>query len=799
MSPEIFGVSIQALLPYLAIFGLVLVLVFFIMRALEQGDKEEEGDWREQIKNWGERTVERKLEEFLENKEYRIAGEIAYSLGRYQEAGEYYLKGNHLLGAVKSFLKQKKFKEAGRVLEKLDDYKRSAELYEQTQDYGSAGQVYMVLGDLKKAGELYERAGEKKRSAEIYLRAGLFRHAYEHFEEVGAHKEGAEALVKFMEQMESRVEGKIEAKDLSFYRELARRSANNFIKAGDKKRAIELMDKLGLSEESACLLEESGELKEASERYKSAGLFLKASECLERLGEEVESARIRADYFLAQGKKQEAVVELERAEDWERASGLYRELGLLDKSGETLERIGRYQEAGAVWEEVNNWLRAGENYERAGLFEKAGECYEKAGESSKASGMYEQAGDFYRAGSNFYQRGLLDRAIRALQQVSKENKDFRKACSLLGVIFQEKGMLNLARESLRMAIENQELNRANLEDFYQLGSLNERLGDFEEALAIYEKILLVDIDYQDVRGRLERLRQQKTIMDSRSSVSSLEETQTLKEVSPLGLEKPVRYEILEEIGRGGMGIVYKARDTILDRVVAYKVLPIVLKDHPQALRNFFREAKSAARLNYPNIVTVYDAGEEAGNYYIAMEYIEGETVKQLLSREGKIPLKAVVIIAGQVCRALEYAHERKVVHRDVKSSNIMWSKDKMVKLMDFGLAKVLEEVKGHQTIASGTPYYMSPEQALGKEVDHRTDIYSLGVTMFEMATGQLPFKTGDAVYHHIHTPPPEAKNITPEIDFTLNEIILHCMQKEPDARFQTAKELFEALKKVKVE
>jgi len=795
----IFGGTIQAILPYLAIFGLVMVLVFFIVRALEQGDKEEEGDWREQIKNWSERTVERKLEEFLANKEYRIAGEIAYSLGRYQEAGEYYLKGSHLLGAVRSFLKQRKFKEAGRVLEKLEDYKHSAELYEQAEDYGSAGQVYLVLGDLKKAGELYEKAGDKKRSAEIYLRAGLFRHANEHFEEVKAHKEGAEALVKFMEQMESRVEGKIEAKDLSFYQELARRSANNFIKAGDKKRAIELMDKLGLLEESAGLLEASGELREASERYKSAGLFLKASECLERLGEEAEAARIRADYFLAQGKKQEAVSELERAEDWERASGLYRELGLLEKSGEALERVGRYQEAGAIWEEVSNWLRAGENYERAGLFEKAGECYEKAGESSKASGMYEQAGDFYRAGSNFYQRGLLDRAIRALQQVNKEDKNFRKACSLLGVIFQEKGMLNLARESLRMAIENQELNRANLEDFYQLGSLNERLGDFEDALAIYEKILLVDIDYQDVRTRLERLRQQKTIIDSRSSVSSLEETQTLKEISPLGLEKPVRYEILEEIGRGGMGIVYKARDTILDRVVAYKVLPIILKDHPQALRNFFREAKSAARLNYPNIVTVYDAGEEAGNYYIAMEYIEGETVKQILSRDGKLPLKAVVIIAGQVCRALEYAHERKVVHRDVKSSNIMWSKDKMVKLMDFGLAKVLEEVKGHQTIASGTPYYMSPEQALGKEVDHRTDIYSLGVTMFEMATGQLPFKTGDAVYHHIHTPPPEAKNIIPEIDSTLNEIILRCMQKEPDVRFQSAKELFEALKKVKVE
>jgi len=129
----------------------------------------------------------------------------------------------------------------------------------------------------------------------------------------------------------------------------------------------------------------------------------------------------------------------------------------------------------------------------------------------------------------------------------------------------------------------------------------------------------------------------------------------------------------------------------------------------------------------------------------------------------------------------------------------MWTKDKATKLMDFGLAKVLEEVKGYQTLASGTPYYMSPEQALGKEIDHRTDIYSLGVTIYEMVTGQLPFKTGDAVYHHIHTPPPEAKTVVPEVSPQLNEIILRCMQKDPKDRYQTAKELLDALKKVKVE
>jgi len=257
-----------------------------------------------------------------------------------------------------------------------------------------------------------------------------------------------------------------------------------------------------------------------------------------------------------------------------------------------------------------------------------------------------------------------------------------------------------------------------------------------------------------------------------------------------------RYTLVEEVGRGGMGIVYKARDNILERMVAFKILPTSLKEHPQALKNFFREAKSAARLNHPNIVTVYDAGEEGGTYYIAMEYVEGETIKQILNREGVLPVKAVIMIAGQICKALEYAHGRKIVHRDIKSSNIMWTPEKQVKLMDFGLAKVIEEVKGYQTIASGTPYYMSPEQTLGRNIDHRTDIYSLGITMFEMATGKLPFRHGDAAYHHVHTPPPEAKEQNDGLPENLNDIILRCMQKKPEDRYHNAKELFKALKKV---
>jgi len=794
--------GIQPFLPYLAFLVIVLVGVYFIFQAMRAKAEPAELDWRDKIKDWSEKKIERQLKELLEMGEFRVAADIAFYLERWQEASEYYVKGKHLLGAAKSFLRQGKLKEAAKIYQDLDDFPKAAALYAQSNDFASAGQMHYLQGDLKKAAELFEQAGNKKRAAEIYYRAGLFRKAAGLYEDVSEFKSAADSLVKALENVEQKLGGEIVPHEMSFYRNLARSAAEVFKKAQNAEQAILLLDRAKLFEESARMLEELGRLKESAERYKKAGMLLKSAECLEKLGESSQAGNLRAEYYLSQGKKHEAITELEKAGDWERVAGICRELGDLKKSARCLEKAGKFKDAGEIWEQLENWQEAGEDFEKAGEFSKAGVCFEKAGEQTKASEMFEKAGAHFRAGLSFYQRGLLDRAIASLQQVDKTSEDYRKACSLLGKIFQEKGMLNLARESLRLATENQEMSRSNLEDFYQLAVLNERLGDFEEGMAIYEKILLINLDYQDARIRLERLRQQKTVIESRSPSSatpSLEATQSLREAEPLGMEKPVRYEIIEEIGRGGMGIVYKARDTILDRIVAYKVLPANLKDHPAALRNFFREAKSAARLNHPNIVTVYDAGEEAGNYYIAMEYVEGETVKQILVREGKIPLKAVLLIAGQVCRALEYAHERKVVHRDIKSSNVMWTKDRQTKLMDFGLAKVLEEVKGYQTIASGTPYYMSPEQAMGKEIDHRTDIYSLGVTMFEMITGQLPFKSGDAVYHHIHTPPPEAKSIDQSVNPELSEIIFRCMQKDPGARFQSAKELLEALKKVKVE
>ena len=217
---------------------------------------------------------------------------------------------------------------------------------------------------------------------------------------------------------------------------------------------------------------------------------------------------------------------------------------------------------------------------------------------------------------------------------------------------------------------------------------------------------------------------------------------------------------------------------------------------PTALSKFLREAKAAAQLNHPNIVTVYDAGESEHGFYLAMEYVDGTTLKELLQRRGKIAPGGVLYVLRQMADALAYAHSKKVVHRDIKTANTMWTAGKQVKIMDFGLAKLMEEVRNATTLVSGTPFYMSPEQTLGRNVDHRTDLYSLGVTTFELATGQLPFRKGNVPYHHVHTPPPDPRELDAEIPAPLAALILKCLEKDPEDRFSSGTEILEELDRI---
>ena len=259
-----------------------------------------------------------------------------------------------------------------------------------------------------------------------------------------------------------------------------------------------------------------------------------------------------------------------------------------------------------------------------------------------------------------------------------------------------------------------------------------------------------------------------------------------------------RYEIIKSIGEGGMANVYLAKDTFLDRKVAVKVLRGDLANDEKFIRRFQREAYAASTLSHPNIVEMYDVGEDNGTYYIVMEYIEGRTLKQLLKKRGSLTAPEVVDIMLQLTDGIAHAHDMYIIHRDLKPQNIMISDDGKIKITDFGIAMALNSTQLTQTNSvMGSVHYLPPEQASGKGSTTKSDIYSMGIMLFELLTGKLPFKGENAVeiaLKHMKDDIPSIRKMNSNIPQSLENIILKSTAKNPKNRYDDVKEMYNDLK-----
>ena len=372
---------------------------------------------------------------------------------------------------------------------------------------------------------------------------------------------------------------------------------------------------------------------------------------------------------------------------------------------------------------------------------------------------------------------------------------------MMGLALQGQGQLDMAFDRLRRVPHSEAL----MDNLKQLALDFERKRQFNKAQSVYEHMTRLDRGDADVRSRLKRAKNlSETVMLGQGASASHPGGTLL--LSGNGVEKPMlgRYSVEKELGKGAMGVVYQGRDPKIGRVVAIKTLALSSEFEGEELKEargrFFREAETAGRLQHPHIVTIFDAGEEHDLAYIAMEFLPGHDLVEHTRAGQLLPVATVLGIGERVALALDYAHRQNVVHRDIKPANIMYAPDAdTVKVTDFGIARITDSSRTKTGMVLGTPSFMSPEQLAGQHIDGRSDLYSLGVMLFQLLTGVLPFRADSMaalMFQIANQSPPDARTLRPELPAGIADLLNRSLSKAPGERYQTGADLAAELKRL---
>ncbi len=379
----------------------------------------------------------------------------------------------------------------------------------------------------------------------------------------------------------------------------------------------------------------------------------------------------------------------------------------------------------------------------------------------------------------------------------KSDEESSESNRMLGIAFQSQGQLDMAFEKFRKC----PLDNAVMEALYNLALDFERKRQFNKASGVYQYMSRYDIKFRDIQTRLNRSQQMEETVLLGGSGAHAGGTLLL---DGSGVEKPMlgRYQVEKELGKGAMGIVYLGKDPKISRIVAIKTLALAQEFEGDELvevkERFFREAETAGRLSHPNIVTIYDAGEEHDLAYIAMEFLKGQDLTKYTKKGNLLDIKTVISIVTRAAEGLAFAHAQNIVHRDIKPANLMYEpKSDSLKITDFGIARITDSSKTKTGMVLGTPSYMSPEQLAGKKVDGRSDLFSLGVMLYQMLTGSLPFKAdsmASLMFKITNEEAPNIRSLRPEIPECMVEIVNKTLIKNADDRYQTGTDMANDLK-----
>ncbi len=757
-------------------------------------------------------------------------------------------RGEH--GDSEALIAKGLYAEAAQLALKHDRFDDAMDLYLRGNDPGSAAQVAVGMGDHRLAAELYERTDDRENAAMAYERAGMgeqakkLRASLQERPEEEAEKDpqAGVADARFMalrkavggdltRSIEVQQEAQLTAEALIAVGEVARaaevyRDADMIDEAvqlyvnvlGTPGIAAPLVLARGFHERAAELYEMAGQMDQAAMLW--AGLARKATEP-DKLLDRVEALSL----FVAKGVLRDLTI----AQPLSKATAPlhYRYGAVLERDGEVDRAIEVFQ---AMQRSVGNYRDIEVRVRRLARGE---------GISMKAPGVPR---DLLKTSLGTFAVAPTDTAMgpadasRMLRDAAKAAAvRARRASSLpppvdpkaavtpaptsAAVVVQvtqlvvpgrpghpdrtlarglEDGPIGLGAlyddsvraakdgpsvESLELMIAGGRCDFGNIELFYGLGLAALASGDWPRAQECFSAVEDASTGYRDAAERVLELARWQSMLALRMTVVGAPR--------PSALEAGARrYEVKGELGRGRMAVVYRARDTLLERDVALKFVSEELGSRTEVREMFLREARSVAQLNHPNIVTIYDSGVINSRVFMSMERVEGRTLDALLGAEGKIAVLESLRIARQVLEALDFAHERQIVHRDIKPSNMMRSTAGLMKLMDFGLARALS-FEPKSSVIVGTQSYMSPEQMLGVGIDNRSDLFAMGATLYEMLTGVLPFAGIDRTKR-----PRSLRDFTPGVPEMIDKMVLQALEPEPAKRFQSAAEFMVPIKRV---
>ena len=582
---------------------------------------------------------------------------------------------------------------------------------------------------------------------------------------------------------------------------------------GNLKLAVELLVDRGASAMAADLLEELGQLPDAAalrlaagqygkagELYMRCGDLLAAATAFERDAQFVKSLKILLDLndygraaILAVHHIEDSAVlistarRLMKEHDKEAAVRLLDKAGCHQEAGRVYESLGRLDESLKAYERVGDLVGAAGIYAKQGEHKRAAYLLLKAGKTDQACDQLLLTGELLAAARACRRLGRHARAIEALEGLHPSSASFREGMLLASALLEELDRKPEAIEKLAKLLEVIGYAVDTEDIIFRMVDLQMDMGDLEGAGRTLDRAKEEGMESESIDEGLDIIRiTTDNIGATKPTKPSLRQAAS---TTTVGFPRSERYLLNRKLARGGHGVLYLVYDQRLDRDVVLKLLHSESLPSRTAREYFEREARAAGKLEHDNIVRVYDCGTLQGRPYIAMEYVEGHTLFDLhYNFEPGLKFTQKIGVVLQLCAALEHAHSNSILHRDIKMENVMLTRDIRVKLLDFGLAKALDQNPHASAFIVGTPSYMSPEQVRGDFLDARTDIFSLGVLMYRLFTGETPYPD-DGSFRHRFELPPDPRKTNSALPEVLSRAILGALQPNRDDRLPSAVEV----------